>query len=345
METPADISQSTDPNAPNRKKDHIDLAFKSRVDHAALDKRFYYEPFLGVHPENDKHTSFNFLGKEFKQPIWVSSMTGGTALAGKINHNLAQACNEFGLGMGLGSCRGLLESDEYLSDYSVRKVIGDQALYANLGIAQVEQLVEENRLYKIILLLDKLEADGLIIHVNPLQEWLQPEGDNIVNNPIDTIKKVIDKVDSKFIVKEVGQGFGFHSMKALLQLPLQAIEFSAGGGTNFSSLELLRADTAMQETYSKISSLGHSAEEMVSFHNQALEELGSKVLCKEIIISGGIKDFLDGYYYINKIKGNAIYGQASAMLKHAKEDYSGLQKFVSAQIDGLSLAKNYLKIR
>lgn len=345
METPVDITQNTDPNAPSRKKDHIELAFKSSVDRAALDSRFYYEPFLGTHPQNDKQESFRFLNKDFRQPIWVSSMTGGTALAGTINRNLARACKDFGLGMGLGSCRALLESDDHLDDYSVRKEIGDQALYTNLGIAQVEQLVADNAIYKIAELIDKLDADGLVIHVNPLQEWLQPEGDNISHDPIATIKKILDVIKSPVIVKEVGQGFGIHSMRSLLQLPLQAIEFSAGGGTNFSSLELMRADQAMQDTYNKISALGHCAAEMVSFHNQAVADLGSKVLCHEVIVSGGVKDFLDGYYHINKVEAKAIYGQASAMLAHAKDDYESLHKFVSSQIAGLALAKNYLRVR
>lgn len=345
METPSDIIKSTDPNAPSRKKDHIELAFKSRVDQSELDHRFYYEPMQGVHPLVGAGEAFQFLGTTFKQPIWVSSMTGGTALAGKINSNLARACKEFGLGMGLGSCRALLESDEYLADYQVRKEIGEQALYANLGIAQVEQLISEKSTYKIAQLIEKLEANGLIIHVNPMQEWLQPEGDKILVNPIETIKKIIDQVDTRIMVKEVGQGFGINSMKALMQLPLQAIEFSAGGGTNFASLELMRSDETMQETYQKISSLGHGAEEMVTFYNQAKNELGDKAICQEIIVSGGVKDFLDGYYYINKLNGNAIYGQASAMLKHAKENYESLQRFVSAQIAGLELAKNFLVVR
>ena len=107
----------------------------------------------------------------------------------------------------------------------------------------------------------------------------------------------------------------------------------------------MRADSAMQDTYKKISSLGHSSSEMVGFYNDAVTELGSKVLCHEVIISGGVRDFLDGYYYINKINGTAIYGQASAMLAHAKDDYESLHKFVTAQIAGLALAKNYLRVR
>ena len=94
----------------NRKKDHIDLAFQSRTMSGELDRRFNYEPLMARHPSKDLPV-LPMLGKQMRAPIWVSSMTGGTELAGKINRNLARVCHEFGLGMGLGSCRPLLESD------------------------------------------------------------------------------------------------------------------------------------------------------------------------------------------------------------------------------------------
>ncbi len=95
----------------SRKKDHIELAFKSQTPPAVLDSRFHYEPMLKAHPKAGI-APVAILGKQQKVPIWVSSMTGGTRQAGTINRNLAMACNEFGMGMGLGSCRIILE-DEY----------------------------------------------------------------------------------------------------------------------------------------------------------------------------------------------------------------------------------------
>jgi isopentenyl-diphosphate delta-isomerase len=118
--------------------------------------------------------------------------------------------------------------------------MGDQPLYINLGIAQIEQLLNNNDSVRIKELINKLDADGLIIHVNPMQEWLQPEGDRFRQSPIDTIKRVIDIADFKIIVKEVGQGMGPASLKSLLALPLEAIDFAANGGTNFALLEILR---------------------------------------------------------------------------------------------------------
>ncbi|HNM26746.1 MAG TPA: isopentenyl-diphosphate delta-isomerase, partial [Saprospiraceae bacterium] len=132
-ETPASIPPSDDPTAVSRKQDHIEMAFQSRVESGELDRRFYYEPLLGKHIDpSQAFPPFRFLQKTLRTPLWVSSMTGGTALANVINHNLARACAEFGMGMGLGSCRQLLYGDQYLPDFDVRDTIGPELpLYAN----------------------------------------------------------------------------------------------------------------------------------------------------------------------------------------------------------------------
>ncbi len=332
-----------DPTASSRKQDHIELAFKSQI--ARTDTRFDYEPLLSAHPKRGSLPAFPFLGKTMKAPLWVSSMTGGTGVAATINANLARACGEFGMGMGLGSCRQLLRSDEYLKDFDVRHLIGDAPLYANLGIAQVEQLLDSKETFLIDNLLEKLKADGLILHINPLQEWLQPEGDRFKYPPIETIMRLMDGASYPIIVKEVGQGFGYQSLKTLLQLPIEALDFAANGGTNFAKLELLRSDESKQMIYEPLAFVGHSAEEMTDMTNRLVEELGDKVRCKQIIISGGIKTFLDGYYLTEKCDLPCIYGQASGFLKHAMGDYETLRTYVDTQIQGLELANAYLTVR
>ncbi len=191
-------------------------------------------------------------------------MTGGTKMAGIINRNLARACNEFGMGMGLGSCRIIMDDDTYFEDFNMRPIIGDDyPLYANLGVAQVEELLAEGQPERMQKLIDKLKADGLVIHVNPLQEFCQPEGDRFEKPPVETMQELLELADYPVIVKEVGQGMGPESLKALLKLPIEAIEFAAYGGTNFTLVELLRSESVPREFYRPIAYVGHTASEMV----------------------------------------------------------------------------------
>ena len=284
-----------------------------------------------------------FGGKKMKYPIWVSSMTGGTELANKINKRLAKICGQYGLAMGLGSCRQLLDSDEYLNDFMVRDLMPNQPLFANLGIAQVEELLQKGETEKVDTLLEKLSADGLIIHVNPLQEWLQPEGDKINISPIETIKTLLASAKYPIIVKEVGQGFGKESMRALLSLPLEAVDFAANGGTNFSKIELFRSDVIKQEVYQHVSNLGHDAGTMVRWANELISE-GLEIKAKQIIVSGGIKNFLDGYFYVHLADLTASYAMASGFLKYALESEEELDQFVQLQLKGYDMAQAMLRI-
>ncbi len=328
----------------SRKRDHIDLAFESQADPAYRDIRFDYEPLLNSHPTGE-YEEFEFLSKKMRAPIWISSMTGGTELASRINANLARAAAEFGLGMGLGSCRVILDDEKHFSDFDQRDIIGDDLpFYANLGISQVEELLGRGESERIHGIIEKLRADGLIVHVNPMQEWLQPEGDLLKRPALESIKELLGLADYPVIVKEVGQGIGPESLMELLKLPLAAIEFAAYGGTNFASLELFRSSDVKKEMFRPFSLIGHTAEEMVEIINTFIEN-NNDIKCRQVIVSGGIKSFLDGYYLINKLKLPAVYGQASAFLKYARESYEELREFIKYQIKGLVLAKSFLRLR
>jgi isopentenyl-diphosphate Delta-isomerase len=335
-----------DAGAEQRKSDHIDLAFRSQIGAAVLDGRFRYEPLFAPHPGAAVWPSFDFLGKTLRSPMWVSSMTGGTQKAGSINRNLAKACGEFGMGMGLGSCRQLLYSQDHLADFAMRKWMGyDVPFFANLGIAQLETLFVDGQAHKIGELVSRLEADGLIIHVNPMQEALQPEGDRFTVSPLETIERVVEQFDFQIIVKEVGQGFGPKSLETLLKMPLSAIEFAAAGGTNFAKLELLRSTPEVQEIFGELAHIGHTAEQMLHWVNHIVSTLGQhEILTRHLIISGGVRHFLDGYYLVEKSSLPAVYGQASAFLRHAQGEYEPLRDYVAAQMQGLALAKAYLEV-
>lgn len=329
----------------DRKGDHIDLAFRAQIREAQIDSRFNYEPMLVSNDTSNVDLSKKFLGKVQRAPFWVSSMTGGTERARIINQNLARVCKEFGFGMGLGSCRPLLDSEEAFNDFNIRPLIGEeQSLYANLGVAQIEELIHAGKMSRISEMISKLQADGLIIHVNPMQEWLQPEGDIYTMSPLDIIKRCLDQFDFSIIVKEVGQGFGPKSMLELLKLPVQAIDFAANGGTNFAKLEMLRADEYYHELYKGLANIGHSAVEMVEQLRDILKNENSTFACQEVIISGGIRTFLDGYYLVERCPLNAVYGQASGFLQHAM-DYEALRKYVDLQLAGYKLSTQILTIK
>ncbi len=327
----------------DRKKDHIQLAFDSQTTHMEQDRRFVYEPMLAGHP-NGEDRSFQFLGKTFRDPLWVSSMTGGTKMARIINQNIAQACREFGLGMGLGSCRKILFDKTYWADYDMRDIIGEnQPFWANLGIVQIEKLLKEKNEKAITDMVGKLRADGLIVHVNPMQEWFQPEGERVEQPPIETIGELMSRISTPLIVKEVGLGMGEESLKQLMNLNLEALEFAAFGGTNFSKLELMRDEPEKMEMFRPFTFVGQTAWQMVKTINRLLEE-NDNMNCKQIIISGGIKNYLDGYHLVSQSKLPAVFGMASSVLKHARGDYPQLKNFIENQLTGYRFAENYLKI-
>jgi isopentenyl-diphosphate delta-isomerase len=326
-----------------RKKEHINLAILSQASASTHDDRFNYEPLLNAHPKITPKP-FPFLSKTMMYPIWISSMTGDTEYAKIINTNLAKVCHEFGLGMGLGSCRILLNSNEFIENFDLRDIIGpDYPFYANLGISQIEKAVLQKDVSNILNMVKRLRADGLIIHVNPIQEWLQPEGDHLSLSPLQSIKEFLNLTDLRIIVKEVGQGFGPASLLELMKLPLEAIEFGAFGGTNFAKVELQRSMPSVRQLLKPLSIVGNTAAQMTDDINYIIDhEKGTK--CKQIIISGGIRSFLDAYYLMSKSKIPAIYGQAATFLKYAI-DYEQLKEFVQFQIKGLEMATAYLRIK
>lgn len=316
-------------NSSQRKKDHIEMANRAQTLGASLDTRFNYEPLFFTHPKNEKAPQ-KFLGKILEYPFWVSSMTGGAEQAFTINQNLARLAGKYQLGMGLGSCRSILHSDERLKDFSVRHLTRSP-LYANLGVAQIEELLVMNAEQKIHEMVKKLEVDGLIIHLNPLQEWFQPEGDRYTKSPLETIKRFLDTCTYPVIIKEVGHGMGPKSIAALLKLPIKGIEFGAYGGTNFSLLESMRGEEDLVKA--PFINVGHSAQEMVEILN-ALPPSD-----KEFIISGGVKNVLDAHLLKTTLTAPSVIGMAHPFLNPAKESFESLEKYF------LDFAEAYLTAR
>ncbi|MEX0799543.1 MAG: hypothetical protein WD025_08860 [Bacteriovoracaceae bacterium] len=327
----------------DRKKDHIELAGASQTK-TSSNHGLVYEPMLSGF-KDAQDLSIEWAGKKLKYPLWISSMTGGTEKAGPINANLARAAGKSGIGMGLGSCRSLIDSDQRLEDFKARKYIGDGVLFANLGIAQTERLLASGKTDKITEMVKKLEADGLIIHVNPLQEYMQPEGDIIQAPPLQTIKRLIERFKLPLIVKEVGQGMGPCSLRELCKLPLEAIEFSAFGGTNFTKLEQTRHkafNSGKKNELLGFADIGHSASEMVEWLNQILEE-NDDLPCRKFIISGGVNSMITGHSLRSRLNAPSLIGMAKAYLDKALISSEAVEELIEEQAEALNLASLYLK--
>ena len=181
----------------------------------------------------------------------------------------------------------------------------------------------------------------MVIHINPIQEFIQPEGDSYMHSPIELLDQTLDLYPFPVIVKEVGQGMGPESIKQLLSRPIEALELAAYGGTNFAQVELLRGG---ENQLAPLKMVGHTAIEMINIINHLLEN-EKNIKCKNIIASGGVKSFLDGYYFTQLCQMPTMYGMASRLLKYSQGDYGLLKDFFEKHISGLKFASKLLRIK
>lgn len=228
----------------NRKKEHVELTLNEDINY---EKNSGFERYRFHHnalPEvnvNDVDLSCSLLGRSFSFPLFVSSMTGGYCDAGAVNAQLASFCERRGLPMGVGSQRAMLENSDEIESFSiVRKHAPNAFIAANIGGAQ---LIGGMGAEKTALLIESIRADALIIHLNPLQELMQPEGDRNFRGIRDGISSVLVEVDIPVIVKETGAGISADTARTLLQLGVQVIDVAGAGGTSWAKVENLRERT------------------------------------------------------------------------------------------------------
>jgi isopentenyl-diphosphate Delta-isomerase len=228
-----------------RKKEGIDIPLQKNVQ--AKTTSTYLEYVRLVHnalPEldyDDIDTSMTFLGKRFSAPIIIDSMTGGTDEATVINGRLGELAEKYGFGMGLGSQRAGLKSEELAATYSIaRKNAPNAFLIANIGGAQLSKgftIDEAKRIVKMI------GANALVVHLNPLQELVQPEGEPRYKGVLAQISELAKTIDVPLIVKEVGAGISKEVAIKLEMANVSAINIAGAGGTSWAGVEKLRAES------------------------------------------------------------------------------------------------------
>ena len=235
-----------------RKADHIRINLEQNVQFPRLTTGF--EDYRFVHhalPDLDLNrinTATELLGKTLRVPLLISSMTGGTDAAGAINRNLAAAAQQRQIAMGLGSLRTGLEQPETLSTFRVRDVAPDILLFANLGAVQLNYGYTVDHCRRAV---ETVEADALILHLNPLQEALQCDGDWNWAGLLGKIERVCHDLTVPVVVKEVGWGISEQTARRLAGAGVAAIDVAGSGGTSWSEVEYHRAPTEALRSLAK----------------------------------------------------------------------------------------------
>lgn len=221
-----------------RKKDHIDLTTSGEVDYGTSTGFEQYGFIHNALPEvdiKDISTEASLLGRTFSFPLFISSMTGGYTDAGAVNAIIAEFCEEFDLPFGVGSQRIMLEDEDAISSFAiVRKKAPNAFIAANIGGAQLVGGLSDDALD---LLISSIEANAVIVHLNPLQELMQPEGDRKFKGIENGIQQLCLKSHVPVIVKETGAGISGEVAKRLIAAGADVIDVAGAGGTSWAKVE------------------------------------------------------------------------------------------------------------
>ena len=225
-----------------RKKEHLDLSLNADVSFKTKTNGFEHYEFIhdaATEVELDK-ISFEtkFFKKKINYPFIISCMTGGTEEAENINAKLAVAAEELQIPIGVGSQRQALENKNYGNSYNIiRKNAKSVPVFGNLGAAELVQLKSSD---PIKMLIDLIEADAFVIHLNPLQELLQPEGNPDFKGLLKSLKQLVKEIKIPIIIKEIGMGISYDVAKRMLEVGVKGIDVAGAGGTSWAAIEMLR---------------------------------------------------------------------------------------------------------
>ncbi len=261
-----------------RKEEHIMLALDEENQYKEKNGFDFIEPLHNSLPEVDFYkidTRVHYFNKTFQMPLIITGMTGGFNKAREINIKLALAAEKHGIAFGLGSQRAMIEKKELKETYDVKKFAKDIFLIANIGGYQLK-VYSKKQIQDIV---NEIEADALAIHLNPLQELIQKEGDKDWENVENAIAEIVDHVKVPIIIKETGASLNHFVIERLKKYKIEWFDVSGKGGTSWSKIEYRR---------------GSFVEGFEEWGNQTVLCLA---LCRNkanIIASGGIRNGIDG---------------------------------------------------
>lgn len=299
----------TDKKLSNRKMDHIRINLEEDIRSGFTTGLEDYALEHSALPEIDLDavsTTCSFLGHSLRFPLFISSMTGGSHVGEKINRHLAEAAQDQGVALGLGSQRAMLEQPNTSATFQVRKYAKSIPIFGNIGAVQFNYSLT---LEDCIRLVDAVQADGLIVHLNPLQEALQPEGETRFSGLIKNIETLCRKAPFPVIVKEVGWGLSKNVAQQLINAGVSALDVAGAGGTSWSQVEANRiSDKRSQRIAFEFREWGIPTAKSILQVRQTSKRIS-------LIASGGIKNGVDMAKCI--VLGADICGMAGRLLKAA----------------------------
>jgi isopentenyl-diphosphate delta-isomerase len=312
-----------------RKADHIHINLEKDVSSSLTTGLARLRFDNAALPELDLRTvdmSLTFLGRRLSAPLLISSMTGGTPAAGQINRALAQASQEAGVAMGLGSLRAALEDPSVAETFQVRRLAPDVLLLANLGAVQLNYGYGPDHCRRAV---DLVEADALVLHLNALQEALQPEGDTDFSGLLAKIEKVCAALPVPVIAKEVGWGISAGDARRLLHAGVAAIDVAGAGGTSWSQVEMHRTkDPTAARLAAAFVGWGIPTAD-------AVREVRRELPMVPLIASGGLRSGTDIAKSI--ALGADLGAMAGPFLKAAAESEEAVVQAISGVVSELRL--------
>jgi len=311
-----------------RKADHLRICLEEAVEFpwgAGFDRYTFLHQALPECDLEEVDLSVELFGRRLAAPVIISGMTGGTELARSVNRNLALAADRLGLAMGLGSQRVALEQPGLARTFQVRDVAPRVLLIANLGAVQIREGWGPEECRRA---LEMVGADALAIHLNPLQEALQPEGRPAFRGVLEGIGWICRDLGAPVLVKEVGYGLSPQVARRLWEVGVRCLDVAGAGGTCWSKIEGRRTEGRRAELARAFWEWGIPTAEAIRLVRQELPHV-------TLVASGGIRNGLDA------AKAIALGADAVALglplLKPALDSPEAVEELLQGVLEGLRI--------
>jgi isopentenyl-diphosphate Delta-isomerase len=314
-----------------RKSDHIKINLENDVRSSlttGLEKYHFTHVALPELDLDSVDIMQVLFGKSLIAPMLISSMTGGTADAETINRRLAEAAQELGVAMGVGSQRAAIDSPSLIPTFSIaRKTAPNILLFANLGAIQLNYGYGIDECRRAV---DMIEADALVLHLNALQEAVQANGDTNFSGLAKKIASICQLLEVPVVVKEVGWGISDETARLLVECGVAAIDVAGAGGTSWSQVEMHRAPDEFTRNVA------------ASFIDWGIPTADSLINVKRVtpnmtlIASGGLRDGLDIAKCI--ALGASLGGIAGPLLRAASVSTEKVVEFIKLSTRQIKLA-------